>query len=394
MDRRAALALIASLLLGLWLWLPLTDGSLAAGVAAEEGNRSIVSTGDQRIGLVELFTAVWCPPCRNADLGVEHLYNELDGELAILTYHTGEWTGPGDPDPSDSRYWSNDDPFGLNASTERFSSYLPREGDRNYPTLVINGDMSQYIQGSAESPTRTAETYREQPKAKPETSQYTLTGISPASEGANRSWWLAVEGPQPTGRNLSLWVALTQDNLFWWGWNGDGTPGGSTNDIVVHRFVTRHLFEPVSFNSTNLNLSYELPLGEGWELEDMGYVAFLQDDATGEVVQSLAYYPHPPLPPSEKETPGPGLVGAVLGLTLALVVVNVIFKPRRTAAQRIGKEPQRHRDSEIVRGSRGHLWGVFLGLALILALAGQAAYDTTPTFVAADNDPDPPTNDE
>ena len=71
---------------------------------------------EQRLALVEYFTATWCPPCVQGDLALEAVVDMDD--VAVLAYH-----------PLD------DDPFGSATIEQRLELY----NVSGFPTFVING---------------------------------------------------------------------------------------------------------------------------------------------------------------------------------------------------------------------------------------------------------------
>jgi len=310
---RQAVMFLAPLLLVCLLFSP----SLPAQAEPE-----MIGGGTRQVALLELFTAVWCPSCLKADMAVEQLYIDNGDDLAIIAYHTGNWTGGGSPDLLDGGNWSGDDPFGISRSNDRFRSYIPEKKDRVYPTVIINGRPETEPLGRL-SIDSLAHRYQDHSRAGVGDQGYTLNGTIPSQDGTYFSFDLNARTPETSGRRLALHVTLIEDGIYWWGWNGDGTPSGSTNDIPVHRFVARQILAPVNLADSQLELSYQVEPDPLWEPDRLGYVAYLQDRDTQEVVQAVAYYPDSPRTTDPDTLSGTTFPALIAGLILALVVISM-----------------------------------------------------------------------
>lgn len=353
--------LSASMALALFLVLVFAPTALAE---SPEENSQIIGGGTQRVGLVELFTAVWCGPCVNADRSIDVLYNELGEDVAIVAYHP-----------------LKDDPFGLNETYQRFDYYLEEGSEyRGYPTIMVNGRADPPIVG-APSVEQVLKVQKANLALDAGKSKYTLQGLIPQIEGENISFWLNVTGPA-NKENITLRVVLTEDNRYWWGDNGDGTPKATTNGVKVHRWIARHHFEALQPVNGSLNHTFVLPMGEDWEGQEMGYVAFIQDDNSGEVLQALAYYPNPPYKAKGGDSPGPGLFGLLVAGALALVLMNMSRFPFKNDM------PRRPLGTSIL--------ALLLAGLLVVSFSTVVAAeeDMTPVFDAALHDPNKPDKDD
>lgn len=278
-------------------------------------------TQPRKVDLLELFTAVWCPPCKNADLAVEELYRAHGNDLAIIAYHPGFWTETGSPDPTSKTYWTDNDPFGVNGSKEQLALYEPVEDDRGYPTVVINGNAdTQIISSDSKSVKHTAEVYQQQLDKEASTSAYRLEGGAPVITNSTFSFNLTVSSVTNSTGDVRLHVVIIEDNLYWYGWDGMGQ---GSNGIDLHRFVARWIMEPLPLANVTAGHEFEVPIEPWWDPDQLGYVLFLQDNDTLEVAQALAHYPNPVTPSSDSSTPQPSLV-----MVMAVVCLVSLMRGR------------------------------------------------------------------
>jgi len=208
---------------------------------------------EQRLALVEYFTATWCPPCVQGGLALETVA-DMD-EVAVLAYH-----------PLD------DDPFGSPAIEERLELYEVS----GFPTFVINGGGR--LEG-ASSQSGTEEQYRQLFAANPPAEGVGVRVAAP--QVANDSATLAAQatGALPEGDGWELWLVLYEDHRYWYGWDGEGE---GSNGMRLHRWTVRAIAEPEPLTAEAVNRT--VVLDAGWDRDNLGVVAFIQNNVTREVL--------------------------------------------------------------------------------------------------------------
>lgn len=233
---------------------------------------------EQRLALVEYFTATWCPPCMQGGLALETVA-DMD-EVAVLAYH-----------PLD------DDPFGSPAIEERLELYEVT----GFPTFVINGGGR--LEG-ASSQSGTEEQYRQLFAANPPAEGVGVRVAAP--QVANDSATLAAQatGALPEGDGWELWLVLYEDHRYWYGWDGEGE---GSNGMRLHRWTVRAIAEPEPLSAEAVNRT--LALDANWDRKNLGVVAFIQNNATLEVL--VAGFSGPEFHRAEEEQPLPA-PGALL----------------------------------------------------------------------------------
>ena len=240
---------------------------------------------EQRLALVEYFTATWCPPCVQGDLALEAVADMDD--VAVLAYHPLE-----------------DDPFGSPAIEERLELYEVT----GFPTFVINGGGR--IEG-ASSQSGTEEQYRQLFTANPPVEG---TGVRVAApQVANGTAALAAQatGTLPDGDGWELWLVLYEDHRYWYGWDGEGN---GSNGMRLHRWTVRAIAEPEPLSVEAVNRT--LALDANWDRDNLGVVALIQNNATLEVL--VAGFSGPEFHRAEEEQPlpAPGALLPVLSVAV------------------------------------------------------------------------------
>lgn len=241
-----------------------------------------------RAVLLEVFTGAECPPCVAVDLATDGLLEAFKpNDLIVLEYHVHV---PG-PDPLTS-------PDGM----DRMNHY----GDaiRGAPTVFANGKVTTGGGGSASAAKATHAALRaaiEPLLETPAPVKLTLTA-KPGEKGITAK--AVVDGLEKPDEKVRLRFALTEHRVRYAGGNGiryhhhvvRAMPGGEKgipltkktheqevtfNVEEVRRTIEKYL---TTFEKT------ESPFPRGTPpigLENLMLVAFVQDDATGEVLQAV-----------------------------------------------------------------------------------------------------------
>ena len=275
------------------------------------------TTTHPRVVLLELHTAAWCPGCAVADAAVERLQREQGDALAVVAYHPGFWVGDGAPDPRRDD-WSSNDPFG----TPDVDAYQRNATDELvFPTVVVNGVDVREGPATVERDGRsgvdaTMAIYREMVAAQRGDSPVALSLAPPEMDNATVNLTATVT-TTPGAANLTLRLVLFESSVWWWGWNGDGTPASSTNDVRLHHFTARAL-TPAAAVAGNGSFTHAvtLPRDARWNPAHLGAAAFVRDNDTGAVAQAAAQYPDAG---GADDAPAAGALAATGGLVLAAV---------------------------------------------------------------------------
>ena len=84
-------------------------------------------------------------------------------------------------------------------------------------------------------------------------------------------------------RGAEAWLALYENNL-----ESVVLAGENGGKVLRHDYVVRRLFGPLQPDADGrLALRQQIALEAGWKPADLGIVAFVQDKASGEILQAL-----------------------------------------------------------------------------------------------------------
>ena len=242
---------------------------------------------EQRLALVEYFTATWCPPCVQGDLALEAVADMDD--VAVLAYHPFE-----------------DDPFGSPAIEERLELYEVT----GFPTFVINGGGR--IEG-ASSQSGTEEQYRQLFAANPLAEGTGMRVAAPQVANGTAVLSAQATGALPDGDGWELWLVLYEDHRYWYGWDGEGN---GSNGIRLHRWTVRAMAEPEPLSAEAVNRT--VALEPDWDRENLGVVAFIQNNVTLEVLvagfSGPAFHRAEAPEAPEEGLPAPGALLPLIGI--------------------------------------------------------------------------------
>lgn len=244
----------ACLLLACLSWLPRADAAAAAACSA--------SSGAQRAVLLELYTSEGCDSCPPADRRLSQFKTRADyaGRLVPLAFHVDYWDRLG---------WT--DRFASPAYTARQYAMADLANARLVytPQFLRNGRDWR----SAGSP---------------------LDGIGETPAGAR----IALELGAPAGDRLPIdgeaqlarpaaaadvWLAVYENNL-----ESQVRSGENAGRTLHHDYVVRRLIGPLAPDRQGrVSLRREVALESAWKRGDLGVAAFVQDRASGEILQAL-----------------------------------------------------------------------------------------------------------
>lgn len=216
-------------------------------------------SGAGRAALLELYTSEGCDSCPPADRRLSQLRQrgDLAGRLVPLAFHVDYWDRLG---------WK--DRFASAQYTERqyAMASLARSRSVYTPQFLRNGRDwrgSDPLAGTADTAAGARLTLR-------------------LDAGAGTQ--LAIDGEAHMARpGLEAWLAVYENALE--SAVGAGENAGKT---LRHDYVVRRLIGPLApGRDLRARLSHVLALDPAWKRADLGVVAFVQDRASGEVVQAL-----------------------------------------------------------------------------------------------------------
>ncbi|MCX7148845.1 MAG: DUF1223 domain-containing protein [Rhodocyclales bacterium] len=86
-----------------------------------------------------------------------------------------------------------------------------------------------------------------------------------------------------TNTAVEAWVALYENNL-----ESQVRAGENAGKTLRHDYVVRRLIGPLApDHAGHLRLQQQIALDAGWKRADLGVVVFVQDKASGEILQAL-----------------------------------------------------------------------------------------------------------
>jgi hypothetical protein len=244
--RMSAVAILA--------WLSAAAGTHAAAPPC------VAQSGAQRAVLLELYTSEGCDSCPPADRRLSLFKTRADhaGRVVPLAFHVDYWDRLG---------WV--DRFANPQYTQRqqVMAGLARSRMVYTPQFLRNGRDWR----SAGSP---------------------LDGAGAAATGLR----ILLELGVPTAGHLALdggisaanagaeaWLAVYENNL-----ESQVRAGENSGKTLRHDYVVRRLIGPLSADpSGRISLRRQVALDAGWKRADLGVVAFVQDKASGEILQAL-----------------------------------------------------------------------------------------------------------
>ena len=223
----------------------------------------LARSGAARAVLVELYTSEGCNSCPPADRRLSQWKGqpELAGRLVPLTFHVDYWDDLG---------WV--DRFANPRHAQRQRDMAARAGSRLIytPQFLRNGrdwrsQASPLEHGGADG-----------------------AGGAQIVLGLNRgdAGTLAVSGEihvLSRTPEAEAYIALYENNL-----ESQVRRGENAGNTLRHDFVVRRLIGPLEpAKAGRVSLRQPLTVDAGWKLSDLGVVAFVQEKASGAIIQAL-----------------------------------------------------------------------------------------------------------
>lgn len=215
---------------------------------------SLVAQVDRENVLVEIGTGGWCTYCPGAAMGADELHENGD-PVAIIEYHNG-------------------DPYATTESNAR-NNYYNISG---YPTAWFDGSYASYVGGSHTQSMYS--NYLPLVNARMEIQTDFVLEISGSVNGDEYNVYVNVEKVGDySGTNLKLRFAVTESNIQY-SWQGQSEFNFVCRDMVPDQNGTSVDFS----NTDNVDVPLSFVFDNSWVAEECELIAFLQDDATKEVL--------------------------------------------------------------------------------------------------------------
>jgi hypothetical protein len=256
---------------------------LPLSIMASQDEGGAQARGVPRAVLGELFTAVWCGYCPAADNAFHNLINNATYFPNRLT--TIEWH------PTDS------DQYGTAETDNVISNYY---GIQGFPTAIFDG-VSIHIGGSTDpNDPAVLSDYQSRIDARPATSPISLQvdakiiNNAVTYAGVNVT---AIDSVSSFG-NLMVKAVVVEDLQLV---HNNGNLRWTARDVLFSDALSINQGETKEFSATGT-------LDGGWDTARLGVVAYVQDDNTKEVLQSIQVTSMPKVTDSSpvvSSAPGP-----------------------------------------------------------------------------------------
>ena len=244
-------------------------------IAQSQASRSPVPATDSSIRavVVELFTSEGCSSCPPADALLKKLGEEasLPGVAVIpLEEHVDYWNHLG---------WS--DAFSSSAFTERQNDYARKFGNDGVytPQMVVDGQAE--VVGSR---SREAKEAILKASAAPKLTINLVQKSSSESGKAAFDIGIADFSALPAGKEVELWIALTEKGLY-----TDVKAGENSGERLQHAPVVRSLQKlDTFFGSAGYSAHSSIKLESTWQRTNLTFVAFAVEKGSRKIIGAAA----------------------------------------------------------------------------------------------------------
>ncbi len=248
--------------LALLVGLILVDTTRLASAACK------LNSATDRSALVELYTSEGCNSCPPADRWLSNLRRPEDAGLIALAFHVDYWNRLG---------WV--DRFSQAAFSDRHRQIASRQRSRAIytPQVIVDGrDFRSWRDPSAFS-AAVAEIRRDQPGAQ----------IRGSAERDGQ--FLHLNGEvrlRDRAVPAAAFIAVVENGLI-----TEVRAGENAGRKLSHDYVVRALVGPLPPTPDGtIALNQALRLDRSWRTDQLGVAVFVQNPATGEVLQAAARY--------------------------------------------------------------------------------------------------------
>lgn len=224
-------------------------------------------SGPQTNALVELYTSEGCSSCPPADQWLSRLKNQSKpiGNIVPIALHVDYWDYIG---------WKDNFANPEFAKRQRDMATLGRARGVYTPQLAINGQDTRSWLNDARFKSEVATINRMPAKAE---IRLTVNAQTANSVQVATNIKTAEAGP------LVYYLALQENNL-----QSTVNAGENRGEMLRHDYVVRQWLGPFKVGADGkINASHDIQLQPAWKQRDLSLVAFVQNSATGEILQSL-----------------------------------------------------------------------------------------------------------
>ncbi len=230
------------------------------------GNACEVKSGSATAALVELYTSEGCSSCPPADKQLSRIRQQSDANAVIvpLALHVSYWDEIG---------WK--DVFAQKAFDARQSQLLANRKNRVVytPQFFVNGRELRGWQSALPEQIR-------QINAKP--APLTIA-LKSTPLGDNKVSVSAEVAAQNMKANAALYLAISESDL-----TSRVLRGENSGVTLKHDNTVRLWFGPMPLMQGNGRLQQEINIPAGWNREHLHAVAFVQDQASGDILQAVS----------------------------------------------------------------------------------------------------------
>lgn len=225
-------------------------------------------SGPQTNALVELYTSEGCSSCPPADQWLTRLKtqgNQL-GSIVPIALHVDYWDDIG---------WKDNFANPAFAKRQRDMAALGRARGVYTPQLAINGQDTRSWLNESRFKNEIASINRMPAKV-----EIRLAVNSPTAKSVQVSTNIKTTEAGP----LVYYLALQENNL-----QSTVNAGENRGEMLRHDYVVRQWLGPFKVGAEGkISASHEIQLQPAWKQRDLSVVAFVQNSATGEILQAIA----------------------------------------------------------------------------------------------------------
>jgi hypothetical protein len=237
-----------------------------ASNAIAQSQCSAVS-GPHTNALVELYTSEGCSSCPPADQWLTHLKNQSSqsGNIVPIALHVDYWDYIG---------WKDNFANPTFAKRQREMAASGHARGVYTPQLAINGQDTHSWLSDARFKSEVSSINRMPAKAE---IRLTVNAQTDKSVQVSTNIKTAEAGP------LVYYLALQENNL-----QSTVNAGENRGELLHHDYVVRQWLGPFKVSADGkTSVSHEIQLQSAWKQSDLSMVAFVQNPATGKILQAL-----------------------------------------------------------------------------------------------------------
>ncbi|BEV09296.1 DUF1223 domain-containing protein [Methylophilus sp. DW102] len=224
-------------------------------------------SGPQTNALVELYTSEGCSSCPPADQWLTRLKTQSNqlGNIVPIALHVDYWDDIG---------WKDNFANPAFAKRQRDMAASGHARGVYTPQIAINGQDNRSWLSDSRFKNEIANINRMPAKAE---IRLMVNSTTAKSVQVSTNIKTAEAGP------LVYYLALQENNL-----QSTVNAGENRGEVLRHDYVVRQWLGPFKVGADGkTNESHEIQLQPAWKQRDLSVVAFVQNSATGEILQAL-----------------------------------------------------------------------------------------------------------